>query len=85
MVILLNIRSHNITKQTYMDDQNYLSKDSIRQQMFEHAASQWGISSIEELDPIVLMLIEGLASELYTVRQELSDSHLRILEKIASF
>ncbi len=66
-----------------MNDQNTFSKDAIRQQMFQHAASFWGISSIEELDPIVLLLIEGLASELYTVRQELQDSHLRILEKIA--
>lgn len=67
-----------------MNDQSLFSKDAIRQQMFQHAASFWGISSIEELDPIVLLLIEGLASELYTIKQELQDSHLRILEKIAS-
>ena len=66
-----------------MEDQNYLSKDSIRQKMFQHIVSFWGINSIEELDPAVLQLIEGLSSELYTVRQELHDSHLRILEKIA--
>ena len=66
-----------------MEGQSPLSKDAIRQQMFQHIASHWDISSIDELDPIVLLLIESLASELYTVRQELSDSNLRILEKIA--
>lgn len=66
-----------------MEEQNYLSKDAIRQQMFEHISTWWGIRSVEELDPIVLMLIEGLASELYTIRQELKDSHLRIIEKIS--
>lgn len=66
-----------------MEDQNYLSKDAIRQQMFQYAATFWNIDSIEELDPVILMLIEAMASELYTVRQELRDSHLRILEKIS--
>jgi hypothetical protein len=66
-----------------MDDRNYLSKDTIRQKMFQHAASSLGIHSVEELDPLVLLLIEGLSSELYTIGQELHDSHLRILEKVA--
>ena len=68
-----------------MTDQNYqLSKDFIRQQMIQHAVSHWDVRSIEELDPVVMLLIEALSSEIYTVKQELHDSNLRILEKLAN-
>jgi len=52
--------------------------------MYNHAASYWGIKSIDELDPIVCLLIEGLASNLYDTNQSILDSNIRILESIAS-
>lgn len=68
-----------------MNDPNQqISKDSIRQRMYQQAALFWNVGSVEELDPIVLLLIESLCSEIYTIEQELQDSHLRILEKIAN-
>jgi len=68
-----------------MSDQNYqLSKDYIRQQMIRHAVNHWHVRDVEELDPVVLLLIEALSSEIYTVKQELQDSNLRILEKISN-
>lgn len=67
-----------------INQNDQISKDSIRQRMYQQAALFWNVSSVEELDPIVLLLIESLCSEIYTIEQELQDSHLRILEKIAN-
>ncbi len=59
------------------------SKEVIMQRMFSHAASFWGVRSIDDLDPLVIRLIEALASELYTVNNEICNMNNRILESLA--
>lgn len=66
-----------------MEQQNNHSKEAIRQRMFNHAASFWGVRSIEDLDPIVIRLIESLASEIYNINHIIQDMNVRILESLA--
>ena len=65
---------------------NELSKESIRSRMIKNAARIWGVEGedIEStFDPLVAMLIEACAFELYKVNNEILDSQTRILERLA--
>jgi hypothetical protein len=64
--------------------ENNITKEAILQRMYNHAASFWGVKSIDELDPVVRILMEGLAGNLYETNQNIQDSSIRILESIAS-
>jgi len=44
---------------------NKNSKEAILQRLYNHAASFWGIQSVDELDPAIKLMMEGLASNLY--------------------
>ena len=51
--------------------------------MYKNAANLWGIRNIDDLDPIVKLLVESLASEIYKISNELNNIEIRILERIA--
>lgn len=66
------------------------SKEEIWTRMLEKSLQQdaarlWGMptSQIKDLDPVVKMLFGGLASELYQIHEEVSDSHTRVLNRLA--
>jgi hypothetical protein len=61
----------------------YHSKEDVKQRMFQHIISFWNVNSFEELDPVILRLIEGIASEIYTLNHTLSDSKINLLESLA--
>lgn len=69
------------------DDQiSELSKESIRNRMVKNAARIWGVEGedIEStFDPMVALLIEACAFELYKINNEILDSQTRILERLA--
>ena len=44
----------------------------------------WGIKKVENLDPLVKLLLEALSSELFGLSHEIEDSHNRMLDKIAN-
>lgn len=60
-----------------------ISKEVIKNRMLKHALSYWGIKNTEDLDPAVKLILEALASELYNLTNEIRDTQVRILEKIA--
>jgi hypothetical protein len=63
-----------------------LSTENIRSRMIKNAARIWGVEGddIEStFDPMVTMLIEACAFELYKVNNEISNSQSRILERLA--
>ena len=66
-----------------MDNKKRYYKENIKDRMFKNAANLWGIRSVEDLDPIVKLLIESLASEIYKISNELNNIEIRILERIA--
>lgn len=52
--------------------------------MYRHAMNYWGIKKVENLDPLVKLLLEALSSELFGLSHEIEDSHNRMLDKIAN-
>jgi hypothetical protein len=60
------------------------SKEAIKNRMLRHALTYWGIKSTEGLDPAIKLMLEALSSELYSLGNEVKDTQVRILEKIAS-
>ncbi|MCL1932627.1 MAG: type VI secretion system baseplate subunit TssF [Candidatus Azobacteroides sp.] len=60
------------------------SKETILQRLYNHAASLWNIQSIEDLDPIVKIMMEGLASNLYDLINEIEEINVRVLESLAT-
>ncbi len=60
-----------------------MSKEVIKNKMLKHALSYWDIKNTEDLDPAVKLILEALSSELYNLANEIKDTQVRILEKIA--
>lgn len=60
------------------------TKEVIRNRMLKHALNYWNIKNTEDLDPIVKLILEALSTELYNLGNEIKDSEVRLLEKIAN-
>jgi hypothetical protein len=60
------------------------SKELIKNRMYRHALKFWGIKNTEDLDPAVKLIMEALALELSTLGNEVKDTQVRILEKVAN-
>lgn len=52
--------------------------------MLKHALTYWSIKNTEDLDPAVKLMLEAISSELYNLGNEIKDTQVRILEKIAN-
>ncbi len=66
-----------------MENKKKYYKENIKDRMYKNAANFWGVRNIENLDPLVKLLIEALASEIYKLSNEVNDIETRILERIA--
>ncbi|MEO8770643.1 MAG: hypothetical protein ABI402_11175 [Ferruginibacter sp.] len=60
------------------------SKETIRSRMLRHALNYWNIKNTEDLDPIVKLILEALSTELYNLGNDIKDTEVRLLEKIAN-
>lgn len=60
------------------------SKEAIRNRMLKHALNYWDIKNTEDLDPAVKLILEALSVELYNLANEVKDTQVRLLEKIAN-
>jgi hypothetical protein len=60
------------------------SKEAIKSRMLKHALNYWNIKNTEDLDPIVKLILEALSAELYNMGNDLKDTEVRLLEKIAN-
>src|SRR5882757_4525600 len=62
------------------------SKEAIKRRMLKHAINYWDIKSgnEHELDPIVKLMLEALSAELYNLGNDIVDTQVRVLEKIAN-
>ena len=62
-----------------------LNKEVIAARMFRHAARYWGYNDtdIDNFDPLVRLLIEACAVELYKISNEIYNVEERMLEKLA--
>ena len=60
------------------------TKESILQRMYNHSAAFFGVQSIDDLDPVVRLMMEALAANLYDLHSEIEDMRVRILESLAT-
>ncbi|MEO6818712.1 MAG: type VI secretion system baseplate subunit TssF [Ginsengibacter sp.] len=60
------------------------SKEVIRNRMLKHALNYWSIKNAEDLDPIVKLILEALSNELFNLGNDIKDTEVRLLEKIAN-
>lgn len=63
--------------------ENKYTKENIRARMAKLAAASWGAQKIEELDPLIRLLIESLSDEIYQLSDEVDNIEVRMLEKLA--
>ena len=66
-----------------MSTPNY-SKEVIKNRMYRHAMNYWGVKKVENLDPLVKVLLEALSSEIFGLSHDIETSQHRILDKIAN-
>jgi len=64
---------------------NITSKEMIAARMFRHSVRYWDSkdSDIDSLDPLVRLLIEACAVELYRISNEINSAQEHMLEKLA--
>lgn len=66
-----------------MSTQNY-SKEVIKNRMYRHAMNYWGVKKVENLDPLVKLMLEALSSEIFGLSHNIETGQHRILDKIAN-
>lgn len=59
------------------------TKENIKNRMYKRAAALWDIRDVDNLDPIVKLMIESLASEIFGLSGEMQDMEGRLLTKMA--
>ena len=83
MLLLCDLfRSHFNPITRYMSIEKY-NKEQIRNRMLKYAATFWGIKKAENFDPVVKLLLEALANEMYMLGEDFTAIETRLLEKTA--
>jgi hypothetical protein len=63
---------------------NQYSKEAIKSRIFKIASTFWNIPKADGLDPIIRLLIEAVAEEVYSISKDVDSMETRILEKLAN-
>ncbi|MFS2189695.1 hypothetical protein ACCC92_23675, partial [Mucilaginibacter sp. Mucisp84] len=61
----------------------YNSKEEIRNRMLKNATEFWGVQNVNDVDPLVKLLIEALSTELFNLNNDVKNLEHRILNKIS--
>ena len=61
-----------------------LTKDKIKRNILEKAAKIWNISDLNQMDPMVSLLVDSLSYELSKVGQSITSFNGQVLEELAS-
>jgi hypothetical protein len=59
------------------------TKEDIRTRMLRNAMDYWGTTNINDMDPMVRLLVEALSTELFNVSNDVKNLENRILSKIS--
>lgn len=62
---------------------NRKSKEEIKDRMIRTALDFWNIRKVENLDPLVRLLIEALAMQLHNVSDEIADIEVRSMRRLS--
>ena len=60
-----------------MSEEKY-NKEQIRNRMLKYAAAFWGIKKVENFDPVVKLMLEALANEVYTLGEDFTAIETRL-------
>jgi polyhydroxyalkanoate synthesis regulator phasin len=66
-----------------MENKEKYYKEVIKSRMYKNAANLWGVRNIDNIDPLIKLLIESLASEINKLSSEIGGIETRLLERIA--
>ncbi|AYL94956.1 type VI secretion system baseplate subunit TssF [Mucilaginibacter celer] len=61
----------------------YNSKEEIRNRMLKNATEFWGVQNVNDVDPLVKLLVEALSTELFNLNNDVKNLEQRILNKIS--
>lgn len=59
------------------------SKEEIKDRMIRTALNYWNIRKVENLDPLVRLLIEALAMQLHNLSDEIADIEVRAMRRLS--
>ncbi|MFD1258008.1 hypothetical protein ACFQ3S_14460 [Mucilaginibacter terrae] len=59
------------------------TKEDIRTRMLRNAMDYWGTTNINDIDPMVRLLVEALSTELFNVSNDVKNLENRVLSKIS--
>lgn len=59
------------------------SKEDIRTRMLRNAMDFWGTTNVNDMDPMVKLLIEALSTEIFNVSNDVKNLENRVLNKIS--
>ena len=59
------------------------TKEDIRTRMLRNAMDYWGATNINDMDPMVRLLVEALSTELFNVSNDVKNLENRVLSKIS--
>ena len=62
---------------------NRESKEEIKDRMIRTALDYWNIRKVENLDPLVRLLIESLAMQLHNISDEIADIEVRAMKRLS--
>lgn len=62
---------------------NRESKEEIKDRMIRTALDYWNIRKVENLDPLVRLLIEALAMQLHNISDEIADIEIRAMRRLS--
>ena len=67
-----------------MIDANYFERKAVKSRMMDYAAKEWGYNNaeLENFDPIVSLLMSGLAKEIEKSYQSYHESYSRVISKV---
>ncbi|MEN9917576.1 MAG: hypothetical protein RL662_12 [Bacteroidota bacterium] len=59
------------------------NKESIKHRMYKNAARLWDVKNVDNLDPLIKLLIESLSSEVYKLSTDINNIEIRLLERMS--
>ncbi|WP_374948626.1 hypothetical protein [Mucilaginibacter sp.] len=59
------------------------TKEEIRGRMLGNAVDYWGLTNVNDMDPLVKLLVEALSTELFNVSNDVKNLENRVLNKIS--
>jgi len=66
-----------------MNNVFFNSKEEIKSRMLRNAMDFWGTTNVNDIDPLVKLLVEALSTELFNVSNDVKNLENRILNKIS--